>query len=355
MPSRAALRFIARVFMLAGLAWCASAQALTDIQFWHSMAGADSEAATDLVDRFNASQRDYRVVLTYKTPAEVAAMADTASPGAHAGPDLVQVMEPASATRMTQRRLTRPLYQVMDENRQAIDGRKFVPGMTGYLGEKTGRLYALPFNSSTAVLYYNKDAFKRAGLDPARPPVTWHDLQEAALAVKDTKTSKCGYTSDWQSWIQLENLASWHNQEFATKNNGMDGIDARLNFNNILMTRHIALLSSWIKAQIFTYAGRRNEGEAMFKSGDCAMFTGSSADLASLVKQSSFEVGVAPLPYYNEFDGAPFTSDIGGSSLWVMAGKKPAEYKGVAHFISYLILSGYAGRVASAHRLSTAL
>ena len=74
----------------------------------------------------------------------------------------------------------------------------------------------------------------------------------------------CGFTTGWQSWVQLENMSAWHNQEFATKQNGFGGFDAKLVFNNQLLVRHIAKLSSWVKSGLFTYAGRQNQPEAKF-------------------------------------------------------------------------------------------
>jgi sn-glycerol 3-phosphate transport system substrate-binding protein len=146
----------------------------------------------------------------------------------------------------------------------------------------------------------------------------------------------CAYTTSWQSWVQLETMSAWHNQEFATKNNGFGGLDTKLVFNNQIMVRHIAKLSSWVKSGLFTYAGRENEPDAKFYGGDCAMYTGSSSVYAFVKKNAKFEFGVSQLPYYEDVKGAPQNSIIGGASLWVMAGRKPAEYKGVAKFFTFL-------------------
>ena len=131
-------------------------------------------------------------------------------------------------------------------------------------------------------------------------------------------------------------MSAWHNQEFATKQNGFGGIDTKLVFNNQVMVRHIAKLSSWVKSGLFTYAGRQNQPEANFYGGECAMLTSSSAAYANIKRNSKFEFGVAQLPYYEDVKGAPQNSIIGGASLWVMAGNKPAEYKGVAKFFTFL-------------------
>jgi sn-glycerol 3-phosphate transport system substrate-binding protein len=131
-------------------------------------------------------------------------------------------------------------------------------------------------------------------------------------------------------------MSAWHNEEFATGHNGMDGADTRLAFNRGLMVRWISMLSSWLKAGYFSYSGRENEGEARFASGECAMLTSSSASYAQLLGRARFDVGVAQLPYYDDFSAAPQNTLVGGSGLWVIAGRTSGEYRGVARFLAYL-------------------
>ncbi len=101
---------------------------------------------------------------------------------------------------------------------------------TAYYSDTQGQLLSMPFNSSTQVLYINKDAFKKAGLDPNRPPKTWPEVGDAAEKLKASGMA-CGFTTGWQSWVQLESFSAWHNMPFATKENGFGGLDTRLEFN----------------------------------------------------------------------------------------------------------------------------
>jgi sn-glycerol 3-phosphate transport system substrate-binding protein len=185
------------------------------------------------------------------------------------------------------------------------------------------------------VFYYYKDAFDKAGLDPGKPPATWPEVGAAAGTLKQSGIA-CGYTTGWQSWVQLENFSAWHNLPFATKNNGFDGAGARLAFNGPLQVRHVGTLKEWMDKGYFSYGGRKNEPEAKFFSGECAMLTSSSAAYANIAKNAKFKFGVAPLPYYADAKGAPQNTIIGGASLWVMSGKSKETYKGVAKFFSYL-------------------
>jgi hypothetical protein len=129
------------------------------------------------------------------------------------------------------------------------------------------------------------------------------------------------------SWTQLESFSAWHNVEFATKNNGFGGLDARLAFNTPLHLRHIENLANMAKQGLFVYKGRGNASDATFVSGECAMTTASSSIYGDVKKNAKFAFGIGALPYYPDVPGAPQNTIIGGASLWVMAGKKPAEYK----------------------------
>ena len=308
----------------------------TDIVLWHSMEGTLGEELKALAEQFNGSQREWHVVPEYKGTYEKALEEGLAAQRAGKGPHMMQVVEVGTASVLAQPRVYKPVYQLMAENGEKFDTRTFFPAVSSFFSDNQGRLIAMPFNSSTAVLYTNRDAFRKAGLDPDNPPKTWRDVQAAAIKLTETDTTRCGYTTDWQSWVHLENLTAWHNEPFADKANGFGGMDARLNFNTILMVRHIGLLSSWVKSGLFNYYGHRNEGEAKFASGECGLLTSSSASRAELARNAKFDIGVSPLPYYDEFPGAPFNTVIGGASLWAMNGKKASEYKGVARFFAWL-------------------
>jgi sn-glycerol 3-phosphate transport system substrate-binding protein len=196
-------------------------------------------------------------------------------------------------------------------------------------------MLSFPFNSSTTVFYINKDAFKAAGIDTAKPPTTW---PEVALAAAKLKASghKCPFTTAWQGWTQLESFSTWHNTELATQGNGMRGTSARLVVNSPLHVRHIDNLSNMAKQGLFVYKGRANVPEASFISGECAMITTSSGFYGNVARNAKFGYALATLPYYPDVPGAPQNTVIGGGSLWVMAGKKAPEYKGVAAFFDYL-------------------
>jgi sn-glycerol 3-phosphate transport system substrate-binding protein len=313
----------------------APAQAQTEIQWWHSMGGALGEWVNDLAKDFNASQKDYKVVPTFKGSYAESMTAGIAAFRAGNAPHMIQVFEVGTATMMASKGAIVPVAKVMTDAGLKFDPSVYVPAVAGYYTAPNGQMLSFPFNSSTPVFHYNKDAFKAAGLDPESPPKTW---PEVALAAAKLKASghKCPFTTSWISWTQLESFSAWHNVLYATKNNGFGGLDTRLAFNSPLHVRHIENLANMAKSGLFVYKGRDNAADATFVSGECAMMTGSSALAGSVKRNSKFAYGIGTLPYYPDVPGAPQNTVIGGASLWIMAGKKPDEYKGVARFLSYL-------------------
>jgi sn-glycerol 3-phosphate transport system substrate-binding protein len=223
----------------------------------------------------------------------------------------------------------------MAESGQPWDPKAYLPTVTGYYTTPEGKMLSMPFNSSTPVLYYNVEAFQKAGLDPDKPPKTWPEVAEYARKLTAAGYPG-GFSTAWISWIHIENFGAWHNVPIGTKANGFEGLDTEFVFNDPLHVKHIQALTDWQKDKIFVYGGRRNKGNALFSSGEVAMYTESSAGYAGFKKTCKFPFRTSMLPYWPGVAGAPQNTIIGGASLWVMAGHSPAEYEGVATFFNYL-------------------
>lgn len=312
-----------------------TAQAQTDIQWWHSMTAVNGEWVNDLAKQFNAQQKDYRIVPTFKGTYDESMTAAIAAFRAGNAPHILQVFEVGTATMMASKSAIVPVGQVMKDAGYKFDPSVYIPAVAGYYTAPNGQMLSFPFNSSTTVFYINKDAFKAAGMDAAQPPTTW---PEVALAAAKLKASghKCPFTTAWQGWTQLESFSTWHNVELATQRNGLGGANARLVANSPLHVRHIENLSNMAKQGLFVYKGRANVPEASFVSGECAMITTSSGFYGNVAKNAKFGYALATLPYYPDVPGAPQNTVIGGASLWVLSGKKAPEYKGVAAFFDFL-------------------
>jgi sn-glycerol 3-phosphate transport system substrate-binding protein len=320
-----------------GLLWLTAQPALaaTEIQWWHSMSAVNGEWVNDLARQFNASQSDYKIVPTYKGSYDESMTSSIAAFRAGNAPDILQVFEVGTATMMASKGAIVPVSQVMKEGGVNFDPSVYIPAVASYYTAPNGQMLSLPFNSSTTVFYFNKDAFKAAGLPTDQAPATWPQVMAAAEQLKKAG-HKCPFTTAWQNWTQVESFSAWHNVAFASQGNGLQSMDARLQVNSPVHVRHIENLAQMVKDGRFVYKGRSNVPEASFVAGECAMISTSSGFYGNVSKNAKFQYGIAPLPYYPDVPGAPQNTVIGGASLWVMAGKPADHYKGVARFFQFI-------------------
>ena len=320
---------------VAAAGFMVSAHAQTEIQLWHSMTGALGDKLNEMSNKFNASQKDYKVVPVFKGSYPESMTAAIAAYRAGNAPHILQVFEVGTATMMAAKGAVVPVYKLMKDADEKFDPKAYMPAVAGYYTDYKGQMLSFPFNSSTPVFYVNKDAFKKAGLDPEKAPRTWKEFSQVAEKLKASGQS-CVYTTGWPSWVHVENFSAWHNLPIGTKENGIAGMDTEFRINSPQHVRHISMLADMSKKGLFTYSGRRNEAEAKFFSGECAMLTSSSAAQANIRRNAKFQFSVNFLPYHDDIAGAPQNSIIGGASFWVMGGKTNNAYKGIAKFLAFL-------------------
>lgn len=311
------------------------AVAATEVQFWHAFTGRLGELVAEQVETFNASQSDYTVVASHKGNYSETLNAGIAAFRADEQPHLLMVFEVGTATMMAAEGAIKPVYQVMEDAGATFDQSAYIGSVKGYYTTPEGEMLSLPFNSSTPVLWVNKDALKEAGIDEDVDLSTWQNVGAVLDTLKESG-HECPLTTAWQSWIHLENLSAYHDVAFATQDNGFAGTDTELSFDSELQVQHIQAMGDWAAEGKFIYKGRRNEGGADFRAGTCALFTESSAGYAGIKSEATFDFAVEPLPYWEGFESAPQNTIIGGASLWVMEGHEDEEYKGVADFLNFL-------------------
>jgi sn-glycerol 3-phosphate transport system substrate-binding protein len=314
------------------------AQQRVQVEFWHGLSQPEGGLLEKVVSDFNASQTKYEVKATFKGGYPETMVAAIAAFRAGTAPHIVQMFEVGTATMMAAKGAIKPVFELMRDAGVAFDPKAYVPAVRGYYSTSDGRMLSMPFNSSTPVTWYNKTAFKKAGLDPNKPPRTWEETREAAKKIRAANAAACGITVSWPTWTQYENFSAIHNVPLATKANGMDGLDAELKTNSPLHVKHLQALMDMMKEGSFKYGGRDGAGNSLFTSGECAIIHASSGMRARVVSEAKFDYGVAMLPYYKGTPGAPKNSIIGGASFWVMTGPKRTadEYKAVAEFFGYL-------------------
>ncbi len=314
-----------RIFGLAMLLSLAlPAMAAPEVVLRHALSGAAREVLVSLVSRFNDQQKGRGTVLLEE-------LKDVADP--RQLPQMALLDDDDSLEFFHTRPRFRPLYQVMAESRERIDAVRFFPLVLDAVDDPAGRLQALPLGLSLPVLFWNKDAFVKAGLNPDQAPKTWLEVQTAAGKLFDAG-QKCPLTSSRFAWVHLENLSSQHGEPISVH----EGHGAlKIVLNRLIDVKHIALLSSWYKSSYFRYFGPGHEADSRFLSGECAMLTGESS-LYAAASRGGFSAGVAALPHYDDFYGAtPDKLLPDGAALWVLAGQKKEQYRIVAQFAKFML------------------
>ncbi len=316
----------------------AEAAGRVTIVWWHAMTAALADEVTRIVNGFNASQSAVEVQAVYKGSYGDLLTAVIAASRAGEAPHLAQVFEVGTGTMLAAGKAVKQVWELARETGLQIDPKAYIPAVRGYYSLTDGRMASMPFNSSTGVMWINKDAFRKAGLDADTSPATWQEVRAAADAIKAKGAASIPMTTSWFTWIQLEQYSALHNLPFATRENGFEGLDTQLTFNGKAQVKHFQRLLDMAKDGTFKYAGRDGTPDPVILSGDAAISFGSSASRGSLVKSAKFEWAEAYLPYDPEIVKTPENSIIGGASLWTMTAPKrtPAEYKAVAEFLRFI-------------------
>ena len=314
------------------------------IVWWHAMTGVNAAEIDRLAKAFNDSQADAEVKPVFKGGYADTLTAAIAAWRADQAPHLVQIFEVGTGSMLAAGPATKQVWQLTKETGVELNPDSYIPGVRGYYSLPDGRLASMPFNSSTSVMWYNKDAFAAAGLDPDKAPATWPELITAARAIKAKIGTpamgdvKFPMTSSWMIWVQLEQVSAMHDLPFATKSNGFEGLDAELRFNGPAQVKQWDRLLGMAKEGLYEYGGRDTVPDALLFSGQAAIGFGSSAARGQVAANAKFKWAEALLPTDPEVNPNPINSIIGGASLWTMTAKQrtAAEYKAVANFLKFL-------------------
>ena len=312
--------------------------AKTKVVWWHAMTAALGQEVARLTDAFNASQTEVEVTQIYKGGYPDVLTATIAAYRAGQAPHIAQIFEVGTGTMLAAGKAVRQIWELAQETGVTIDPKAYIASVRGYYSLADGRMGSMPFNSSTAVMWINRDAFRKAGLDPAKPPATWQEVVAAAQAIKAKDAAEIPMTTAWPTWIQLEQYSALHNLPFASEADGFNGLGAELTINNKDQVKHIARLLEMAKDGTFKYGGRDNAADPLLVSGKAGIHFDSSGMRGDLVKNAKFDWAAAFLPYDPDIIKTPLNSIIGGASLWPMTApdRTAAEYKGVAQFLVFL-------------------
>lgn len=296
-----------------------------EIVLRHALSGEPAALLVELVDRFNAQSKPEKVVLQHLSMA--------ADPRQLPHMALLEDDEHQKFFNSHPRLL--PLWKALSLTKQQIDAKALFPVIADVVEDNRGRLQALPLALSVPVLYYNRQTFRKAGLDPAKPPRTWWEVQEAAGKIYDVDR-RCAFTSSNMAWVHLDNTSTQHSEPIANETRG--GKTPTLALNNMVQVKHVALLASWHKSFYFKYFGPGREADEKFLSGECGMLTSDSSLYMRLLRRKPFDFGVAALPHHDDVrDAAPGRLLPDGPLLWILADNKRQEYAAAVRFFQFLL------------------
>ncbi len=322
-----------KIAVLASMVTVVSLNAATEINWWHAMGGRLGEVVNEIANKFNTSQNDYKIVPIYKGGYEDTMTAGIAAYRAKKSPDIIQIFDAGAATMINARGVVYPVADLFDAYGVKFNANDYISGVRNFYADSQGRMIGCPFNSSTPVMYYNKEIFKKAGI--STPPATWEEFEKDAKKIKDA-----GYIALAQShspWIFAENFHSRHNIRLANKNNGFDGLATDINYENPALIDHWNRLKSWLDKGYYKYYGRGwGDNQQAFYDQKVAMWLGSSGSFGGLKKGAKFAFGTTYLPYWKKYIDKGAQTFIGGAALFVFSGKSDEKYKGIAKFFSFL-------------------
>jgi sn-glycerol 3-phosphate transport system substrate-binding protein len=306
-----------------------TAQDQTQITFWNAMSGSRADVVQQLVDGFNAENPDVNLVSEFTgSYAETLTKALTAYSAGEA-PDIVQVYEVGTRTMLD----SGAIVPVMEVSGGQLDQSEFVQPILNYYAID-GELRCMPFNSSTAMLYYNKDMFKAAGLDPEKPPTTFSEVYDMSKQIIDAGAAQYGISFGWPAWI-LEQMFAMHDQLLANEDNGRAGLATEVYFNSDFGVKVLTEWQKWANDGVLFYGGREYSANDPFIAGEFAMLAQSTSSLGGIQSKVDFDLGTAFLPTLDGYERAG-NNVVGGGCLWTMAGKSEAEYDAVWRFFEYL-------------------
>lgn len=316
---------------LAVMALPALAQDKTTIEWWYANGGRIEEAIQDMIADFNTSQDDFEVVGVRKGNYEetFAAMIAAYRVGQH--PTIIQATERSFLT-MLYSDAAVPVNQLMAEQGYDTDWSDFIAPVADFY-VVDGAPAALPFNSSTGIMWFNADHFEAAGFD--KPAETWDEFEEQLYAIKDQGISECGMVlnSDFP-WSLLEGYSTINDYPFGTEANGFDGLGTEYVYNTTPVVQQVERLKRWIDDGIIQLSGNGMSPAQLFNSGTCSTWSASTASHAGVEAEAQFNWSATLQPH--EAGVEPHNSNIGGAALWVLQGKADEEYAAAAAFIDFV-------------------
>lgn len=327
--------FISAFAVAAVIGGSAQAQEKLKFEYWYGLGGYLGEVVQKTCDRFNASQDTYEIVCVGQEGYANAVQNTIAAFRAGKHPTIVQAYDAGTADLMMSGEFY-PVHQMMADYDIEIDWADYFPGIANYYAASNGDMVAMPFNSSTPMMYYNIDDLAAAGW--TEPPATWEQFEQMLRDMEVAQPDKCHYGYAPSTWVDLEQFSMAHGIPVASNNNGYDGLDAEYVYNTTLHAKHMENLKKWYDEgllEIKTSQGGLNTRDA-FAQGICSIHFGSIAGHQTVhnTADDAMNWHVAMIPVYEGTERK--NTVVGGAALWVLSGKTEQEYRGAAEYLKFL-------------------
>ncbi|MCR4268309.1 extracellular solute-binding protein [Nitratireductor sp. ZSWI3] len=307
------------------------AEAATRIEWWYGNGGRIEVAIQEMIANFNASQDDYEVVGVRKGDYEETFAAMIAAYRAGQHPAIIQATERSVLTMLNSNAIV-PVAKLAEEHGHSMNKDDFLAPVASYyvVGDE---LNALPFNSSTGIMWYNADHFAKAGFEA--PAQTWDAFEKQLYAIKDQGISECAMVLNTDFvWSMVEGFSAINDLPFGTRANGRDGLDAEYVYNTTRTVEQVERLNKWVDDGIIQLSGQGMSPGQLFTSGTCSTWSASTAAHAQVEAEAKFDWSASLQPHLAGVE--PKNSNLGGAALWVLQGKTDEEYAAAAAFLDFV-------------------
>ena len=307
-----------------------------DVEVWHTMTSIHKSEFEKIARRFNNEQKDVNVVLKAFPNQEALRVAGEKAVAEKRKPNLVQLPDNRSPEVIAQHKDIIPLHQLLKQYPMK-DASWFLSQTTGFMRDAKGNLMAFPYMAEIPVMFYNISGYSKAGLDTKKPARTWPELQIHLLALRDKAYYQCPFATSHQVTTHLENMAPINGTLYVTPKNGLDNVrGAQLNLLDPVFMRHLSIMVSWKRSELFMFNSNGAEADDMFADNRCAVITTTSGALAKMQQTRGLTYGVAPMPFYDQVVPKPGAPYVSGSALWATSGHTKAQDKATMAFLSFL-------------------
>lgn len=305
----------------------------TTIKFWHAMGGDLGKFIDTLASDFEEQADGIKLEATQKGSYRETLNATTTAVQSGNPPAVAQIFEIGTQLALDSGAFT-PVEDIIPSD--SINYDNYLDSVLNYY-RIDGKLNSMPFNSSNAIFYYNKDAFEEAGLDPEDPPTTFQGVTDAANTLTEAGVVDKGTTWPNHSWF-VEQWFAEQDQVLVDNENGRTGRATQSHFESDASMNVFEWWTDLYQQDQYLNPGIEAWGEAQQafltqKTGILGYSTSSIAPMKEGASDNGFELGTMQLPVP---EGQRKGVVIGGASLWVPSGLSEAKQEAAGEFLVWL-------------------